>query len=176
MLRPHEAASSGRGAASALARQASDYGAAGGHAVDIGQQVCARVCVCVCARSVCDDEQQQSCVCVGWWRCTCAAVRNPPAQEGGAWQHAAAHTHAHAHAQAHTHTHRNTRTPQALEARDAGLEEVCRLLACPEDLARLDALREEVCVLCAWLRVVVSTACAATVRVANLRCASTHSA
>lgn len=33
---------------------------------------------------------------------------------------------------------------QALEAREAGLAEVCKLLAAPEDLARLEQLRAEV--------------------------------
>jgi hypothetical protein len=37
----------------------------------------------------------------------------------------------------HTHT-------QALEAREQGLEDVCRLLPAPEDLGRLDQLRAEV--------------------------------
>jgi len=33
---------------------------------------------------------------------------------------------------------------QALEAREAGLAEVCKLLAAPEDLVRLEQLRAEV--------------------------------
>lgn len=34
--------------------------------------------------------------------------------------------------------------PQGQEARDAGVSDVCRLLAAPEDLARLQQLRAEV--------------------------------
>jgi hypothetical protein len=43
------------------------------------------------------------------------------------------------------------RALQGQDARDSGVSDVCRLLAAPEDLARLQQLRAEVCCGFIWL-------------------------